>query len=342
MTLEQEFRLAAIQAAPIFLNRDASTEKACQLIEEAGQKGVDLAAFGESWLPGYPWWMWEGRWYGIASGPQIEEARLAYLDSGVEIPSTTTHRLCQAAGDSGIDVVIGIAERDSRTRGTMYGTLLFVGREGKILGRHRKLKPTYIERTIWGEGDGSGLRPYARPYGRISGLNCAEHQMMLPGYALVAQGTQIHVAAWPTGSGIAVLSQAFAKQGCCYVLSVGAASTEKDFPEGLSQLQTPEWYGQVPSSRIFGPWGSILAEAPTVDEETIITTDVTLEEVASAKRSFDIAGHYSRPDVLQLHVNRLPLASLVESDSADRSATTADAAREHSAHDHTPEDDNTG
>jgi nitrilase len=115
---------------------------------------------------------WQGSWPGIGNGPQIEKARIAYLDSGVEIPSPTTDRLCQVAGDAGIEVVIGVAERDPRTRGTIYCTLLFIGREGRILGRHRKLKPTHLERTVWGEGDGSSLRTYERPYGRISRLNC--------------------------------------------------------------------------------------------------------------------------------------------------------------------------
>jgi len=266
MAIDQEFTLAAIQAAPHYLDREASTEKACRLIEEAAQKGATLAAFGETWLPGYPWWVWQGSWPGVASGPRVEQARMAYLDSGVEIPSPTTDRLCQAAGDAGIDVVIGVAERDPRTRGTIYATLLFIGREGKILGRHRKLKPTYIERTAWGEGDGSGLCTYERPYGRISGLNCWEHIMMLPGYALVAQGTQIHVAAWPAGSGTSVLAQAFAWQGACYVISVGAAWIEESIPEELLGLERPEAMGGESGSQIIGPWGNILAFLEAVEE----------------------------------------------------------------------------
>jgi nitrilase len=322
MTSFPEFTLAAIQAAPIFLNRSASAEKACQLIEEAAQKGATLAAFGESWLPGYPWWLWSG------SETEIREARLAYLDSGVEIPSPTTDRLCQAAGDAGIDVVVGIAERDPNTRGTMYCTLLFIGREGRILGRHRKLKPTYLERTVWGEGNGSSLRTYERPYGRISGLNCFEHGMMLPGYALVAQGTQIHVAVWPFGGSRLgnVLSAALAVQGSCYVIAVGAAWKKETLPEELSGFDKPWGKDPGPFSHIIEPGGKILVSLDKTDEEAIIIAQGSQDVVMQHKLEFDIAGHYSRPDVLRLHINQRPLANLVDTEFPDQSELTAHAA----------------
>lgn len=148
MTTYAQFKLAAVQAAPIYFDRAASTEKACELIQEAGAKGATLAAFGECWLPGYPFHV---------RGTPATAATVApeYLANAVEIPSPTTEQLCEAARQANSDVVIGVAERDARSRGTVYCTLLFIGNDGTILGRHRKLKPTGHERIVWGEGNGS-------------------------------------------------------------------------------------------------------------------------------------------------------------------------------------------
>jgi predicted amidohydrolase len=198
------------------------------LIADAGARGIELAAFGETWLPGYPF---------HASLPEHDdlwfETASDYLEQAVLVPSHTTDQLCKAARLAGIDVVIGIVELDPDTLGTAYCTLLFIGKEGEILGKHRKLKPTAEERIVWGQGDGTDLDVYQRSYGRISGLNCWEHQMLLPGYALIAQGTQIHIAAWPGKEPASapaapyamwprqlLLSRAFASQGACNACEV--------------------------------------------------------------------------------------------------------------------------
>jgi len=315
MTNFAQFTLAAIQAAPVYFDREASTEKACQLIMEAGQKGADLAAFSETWLPGYPF---------FHSSALVDQARVTYLANAVEIPSPTTDRLCKAAKKANVDVAIGVAELDSRTRGTVYCTLLFISRDGEILGRHRKLKPSGRERTVWGEGDGVGLTVYQRPYGRISGLNCWEHNMLLPGYALMALGTQIHVATWPFSwhldpdlNNAPFLSRVFAVQGGCYVMATSALLRPEDVQEAYRELamsQIDEWIrAKKGGCRIIEPGGHVIAQA-AVDEETVLTASVSLEAVLQAKANIDVGGHYSRPDVLQLHVNRRPLERVVVSE----------------------------
>jgi len=315
MSRYPEFTLAAVQAAPVFFDQDASTEKACRLIGEAAAAGATLAAFGECWLPGYPSFAWN------AASPLVFQAAAEYLSSAVEIPSPTTDRLCAATRRAGIDVVIGIAERDRRTRGTVYCTLLFIGRDGRILGRHRKLKPTLWERVAWGDGDAEGLVVHERPYGRISGLNCWEHNMVLPGYALMAQGTQIHIAAWP-GSGETpgqlrepfamwsrqlLQSRAFASQAGAYVILASGLASQEDFPERYRELSLQD----TGDSCIIDPRGEVIAGP--VRGETILTATVSLEAVHAAKQTCDVGGHYSRPDILQLLVNKRPMERLVES-----------------------------
>jgi len=297
------FRLAAVQAAPIYFNLEASTEKACELISEAGKKGATIAAFSETWLPGYPFFAW------LQPSTKIASKIVAdYLANTVEIPSPVTDRLCDAARKANIDVVIGVAERDQNTRGTTYCTLLFISNEGKILGRHRKLKPTDRERTVWGEGDGSSLEVYERPYARISGLNCWEHNMLLPGYALINQGTQIHVAAWPatTTCRHSFLSAAFASQAAAYVIDVGGLLSLQDIPEEYRELDRP----MPGESGIYDPTGSLIAGP--AKGETILVADGTTEAIFAAKTECDIAGHYSRPDIFRLHINRTPTRRVID------------------------------
>ena len=209
--------------------------------------------------------------------------------------------------------MIGVAEIDPRTKSTVYCTLLFIGRNGEIIGKHRKLKPTFHERTVWGDGDASGLRVYERPYGRISGLNCWEHQMTLPGYALAMQGTQIHVAAWPGREPDPVpappaalwprqtlLSRAFASQAGAYVIAASAINRKADFP---AEFRDAVLFEQDGGSCIIDPRGEIIA-GPVTGEETILMAEGQLDLVRAVKSVVDIAGHYSRPDVFDLRINR--------------------------------------
>lgn len=315
---KDRFKLAAIQAASIPFDLDASTAKACRLIGEAGAMGATIAAFGETWLPGYPFFV-------FAPMSAVNwQAMAEYLEHSVLIPSATTDKLCEAAKKAGVDVVIGVVEREPTTQSSVYCTLLFIGREGRILGRHRKVKPTYHERSVWSDGDAVGLRTYDRSYGRISGLNCWEHNMMLPSYALAAQGTQIHVAAWPGREPATappapspmwprqlLLSRAFASSAGSYVIAVGGVRTVADTPARYSELSPVDHTGD---SVIIDPRGEIIGGP--VSGETILVADGSLEMVRAAKAAADIGGHYSRPDLFQLHINRSSSTRLVTRDEA--------------------------
>lgn len=304
----RDFTLAAVQAVPEFLDRDASIEKACALIEQAGALGSDLAVFGETWVSGY------ASFAAWANHPAFAGLLQRFVLNGVEVPSPATDALCRAARRAGTDVAIGVAERDVTTGGSIYCTLLFISREGRILGKHRKLKPTMYERTVWGEGDGSSLVVYDRPYGKLGGLNCWEHQMVLPGYALISQGLQVHAGVWPGGTFTRqeVLSRAFAMQSAAYVVMTGGLMREQDIPADLREMamRFGDQQRQIITpldgcSGIIGPDGNYLA-GPVVNEETILTAKANLGTVMLQKMIADHAGHYTRPDVFEFRVNRRP------------------------------------
>jgi predicted amidohydrolase len=291
-------RVAAIQAAPIFLDRDATLDKGIGLIREAAAQGADLAAFGEGWLPGYPihaltadgselWW----------------ELAAAYLDQAVEIDGPVTDALCSAAREAGIDVAIGVAERDPITKGSVYSTQLLIGSEGQIIGRHRKMKSTPRERAVWADGDTIGLNVHERGYACISALSSCEHQMVLPTYALAEQGTQIHVASWPGGDAAPpgkqwahqhLLSRAFAVQTGAYIVCVGGILTPAQIPEKYRAFLTQPLHGD---SVVIDPRGEIIAGPGA--SETIVMAECPLAAVRAAKVAFDCAGHASRSDQLK-------------------------------------------
>ena len=292
--------LAAIQAAPVYFDKKASLEKACGLIADAGQKGADIAAFGETWLPGYPFFI------EAPLGDLWWEAVALYLENAITLPGPEIDQLCKAAKQAGLDIVIGIAELDPATQGSVYASLVFISREGKVLGRHRKLKPTHHERSVWADGDAKGLKVYEREYGRLSGLNCWEHNIVLPGYSLMCQGTQIHVAAWPgrepeiapkdpVWSRQILLSRAFASQAGAYVIAPAGLRLNEHVPERFKALSTFEHTGQ---SAIIDPRGEIIAGP--IDGESILLAEADLAEVRKAKSACDPAGHYSRPDLFEL------------------------------------------
>ncbi len=289
---------ASVQAAPEFLDREATVDKACALIDEAGKAGARLIVFPETWVPMYPFWH---------STPSVFSGDLfaRLWKNAVEIPSAATEQLARAAKSANAYVVIGINERDTATRGTLYNTMLYLSPAGQVLHRHRKLMPTFTERTLWGFGDGSDLDVLDTPLGRLGGLICWEHEMTLVKYALYAQGEQMHCSQWPAYSfqndHIDFGTRQYAFEGACFVVSSCGIVPKGTYPKALGANDLPANGG----SAIIAPNGKYLA-GPLYDKEEILYAEIDLELAIREKHSRDVAGHYARPDVLQLTLNLQP------------------------------------
>jgi nitrilase len=304
----RDFRIAAVQACPVYLDREATLEKACSLISQAGRNGAALAVFPEAFLPGYPVWVW------FVPPGHTHPLRELYAElhaNAVTVPSGTTDRLCAAAREAGITVAIGINERNAEASdGTLYNTLLYLGSDGSILGKHRKLMPTGGERLVWGVGDGSDLEVYDTPFGRLGGLLCWENYMPLARYAMCAWGTQVFVApTWDRGEPWLSTMRHVAKEGRCFVIGCCSAMRKDDIPDRFSfkekyLQESGEWLN-TGDSVIVDPDGKFVA-GPASQEETILYADVRGEQLTGPKWQLDVAGHYARPDVFQLRVNRQP------------------------------------
>jgi len=300
--------VAAVQAAPVFLDRDATVEKAVALIEEAANEGAGLVAFPETWIPGYPSWIYHAaKW----DDPASKRAFAQLLANSVQVPSPATDALCAAAREAGVHVVVGIHERDSDfSTGTIYNSLLFISPEGEILGTHRKLVPTHAERIVWGRGDGSTLHVFDTPIGRLGGLICWEHWMPLTRFAMHAKGEQIHVAVWPDAEDAHHLaSRHYAFEGRCYVLCVGSYTTARDIPDDFELVDSMGVSGDdellVGGSGVIGPDGRWLS-GPAGALETIVYAELDMARIAEEQQALDAAGHYNRPDVFSLTVDERP------------------------------------
>jgi predicted amidohydrolase len=300
---------ACVQVAPVLFDRDAAVEKAVAGIEEAAAHGARVVAFPETWVTGYPAWIFG------AAGWEDARAKRAYarfLEHAVVVPGPATDRLCAAAAAGGSEVCIGINERDPGG-GTIYNSQLFIGADGGIRGVHRKLVPTHAERIVWGQGDGSTLSVFDTPVGRIGGLVCWEHWMPLARFAMHAQGEQIHVAAWPEAPDIHHLaSRHYAFEGRCFVLCAATFMRRSDVPAGFELADAVGETGQfgddpavlLPGgSGIIGPDSEWIA-GPVANCETIVYGELDLDRLAQEQQSLDTAGHYNRPDVFQLTVDR--------------------------------------
>jgi len=292
-------RVAAVQGTPVFCDRDATVEKVGRLTKEAAAQGAALVAFPEAFVPTYPDWVWR-------TTPWADGDRYArWADQCVDVPGPTCDALGAIAAESAVHLAIPVNERDG---GTIYNTILYFGPDGAFLAKHRKLMPTGGERLAWGQGDGSTLATIDTPFGRVGGLICWENYMPLARVAMYEQGIDILLAPTWDNSDVWVASMRhIAKEGRCYVLGVTSCLRATDVPAsfpGRDEIygDDDDWMSRG-NTVIVDPFGAILA-GPITETEGILYADVDTDTVRSSRRQFDVVGHYARPDVFQLRVNR--------------------------------------
>ncbi len=311
-------RAAVIQAGSAVFDTPRTLAKLADLAADAARQKVQLAVFPEAFVGGYP----KGLDFGARVGQRSPEGReqfRRYFDASIEVPGPATEAIGRAAKAGALHLVVGVIERDG---GTLYCTALFFGSNGSLLGKHRKLMPTAMERLVWGFGDGSTLTVLDTPLGKLGAVICWENYMPLLRMAMYAKGVQLYCAptaddrdTWlPTMRHVAL-------EGRCFVLSACQYLTRADCPADYLAIQgnDPAAVLMRGGSCIIGPLGQVLA-GPHFTGEAILTADLEMAEIARGKYDFDVAGHYARPDIFRLHVNERPAVPVViESDDGDRS-----------------------
>ena len=305
-------RVAAAQTAPAWGDKAATAERVADWIGRAAAEGAELVAFGETFLPGYPFWV--SRTDGARfDAPDQKEAYAFYLEAAVELDGPELARIAEAAGDHGVFVYVGAAERVAGG-GTVYATLVAVDPERGIVGAHRKVMPTYEERLVWGQGDGHGLRAHVANGVRVGGLNCLENWLPQARQAIYAEGIDLHVAVWPGAVWLTRdITRFVALEGRCFVLSAGSILRPEDvsasFPLRDAALASESALLYDGGSAVAAPDGTWLVE-PVAGEERLVVADIEPERVREERQNFDPAGHYSRPDVFSLTVDRRRLSSV--------------------------------
>lgn len=304
-------KVAAVQAAPAWIDLKAGVEKTIQLIDEAGAQGVQLVVFPETWLPGYPWQIWMGppafaiHYFG------------AYVQNSIVAGSEEEKAICAAARRNKIHVQMGVSERIG---GSLYMAQWHINAEGDVISRRKKLKPTHVERSVFGEGDGSDIFVNDTELGKIGGLCCWEHFQPLTKYAMFAQGEEIHCAAWPAFSLYDKLThgfsaevnmnanQTYAMEGQVFVIQSCALISQEIYDELVTSEQQQKFMDVGGGySRIWGPDGATLGENLAPTEEGLVVAEIDLSRILMAKVAHDPAGHYSRPDALALVHNKKTL-----------------------------------
>ena len=302
-------KIAVVQTPPVFLDRERTIEKAVALVGEVAAAGAELVVFPETFIPGYPIWMWR-----LRPGADMSLTNELYgrlFDNAVNLEGDDLLPLRNAAKENSVTIVCGVNEREGKlSRGTLYNTVVVVGTDGNVVNRHRKLMPTNPERMVHGFGDASGLKVVDTPVGRIGTLLCWENYMPLARYALYAQGVEIYIApTYDSGDGWIGSLQHIAREGRCWVVGCGfvmrASDIPDDFPDRSQLYPDPDAWVNPGDSLVIGPNGATTA-GPLRQEVGVVYADIDLSAVGVARRSLDVAGHYSRPDIFELRVNREP------------------------------------
>ncbi|MEM1173369.1 MAG: carbon-nitrogen hydrolase family protein [Pseudomonadota bacterium] len=300
-------KIAIAQIAPVWLDFAATRDKIVSRIDEAGQQDADLVAFGEALLPGYPFWV--DRTDGARFESDVQKDLYAhYVDQSVVVDRGDLDPVCEAAANNNTAVYLGMMERDARRGQSLYCTMAYIDRSGNIGSTHRKLVPTYEERLVWAAGDGAGLRTHSLGAFTVGGLNCWENWLPLARASLYGQGEDLHVAIWPgSRRNTDDITRFIAREARSFVLSVSGLMRASDIPDGLPHgellKQTADDVMADGGSCVAGPSGDWLLE-PISDIECVRTVTIDHAAVRRERQNLDVSGHYSRPDVTRLHVNR--------------------------------------
>jgi nitrilase len=304
-----ETKIAISQKPPVLLDLAATTARAVETIAEAAAEGARLIVFPEAYLPGYPTWIWR-----LKPGSDMAltgEIHSRLRENAVDIAAGHLTPLSEAAAKHGVTVVCGMHEIDSEFSGTtLFNTVIVIGPDGTLLNRHRKLMPTNPERMVWGPGDASGLKVVETPAGRVGCLICWENYMPLARYALYAQNMDILIApTWDCGDDWTASLRHIAREGGCWVVGTATALEGRDVPEsfpGRAQLFTDDEWINDGGATIVRPFGKVVA-GPLNREKGILYGEIDREAAARSRRSLDVAGHYARPDIFRLEIDRAPM-----------------------------------
>ncbi len=306
--MDAKLKVGLAQIAPVWLDKRATMDKVASYVEEAARANTDLVVFGEALLPGYPFWLA----YTNGAGWDLKvnkEIHAHYAQNAISLEDGDLEALCALAAENQMALYLGIIERAGDRGGhSLYCSLVYIDNEGRIQSVHRKLQPTYDERLTWAQGDGHGLKTHSLKAFTLGGLNCWENWMPLPRAALYAQGEDLHVAVWPGNlNNTKDITRFIARESRSYVLSVSSLMRQSDFPLNTPHLEvllknTPKTMANG-GSCIAGPDGEWILE-PVVDKEGILYAELDINRVYQERQNFDPAGHYSRPDVTKLILNR--------------------------------------